>query len=44
LNKGQLAAINMKDDLTAYEYMPDNIGALMPAPQYMKKGLPPQKD
>lgn len=44
LNKGQQAAIDMKSDLTCYQHVPENIAAISPAPQYMKKQFPTAKD
>jgi predicted RNA-binding protein len=34
----------MKSDLTCYQHVPDNIAAISPAPEYMKKQFPTFKD
>jgi len=39
MNRGQLQQINMKDNLGAYEYQPEMISALEPAPAFPEKAL-----
>jgi hypothetical protein len=39
MNRGQKAAIDMKSDLTAYEFVPEMISQLSPAPRYPSPAL-----
>ena len=39
LNRGQQAAVDMKSDMTSYEYAPDMISKLDPAPAYPEPAM-----
>lgn len=39
MNRGQQAAVDMKSDLTAYEFVPEMISSLSPAPRYPTPAL-----